>query len=237
MPPDDEEIESSTLYAADGTLVYTFHAEENRKVIPLEQIPRARARRGDRHRGRALLPPQRRRRAGDAPGRPHQRGGRRHRAGRLDDHPAVREAGDPRGRLARPSSARSRRRRWPSSSSGDYSKDRILELYLNAIYFGNGAYGIEAAAHQYFGKPATDLTLAEGALIAGLIQRPGATDPYDEPEAAVARRAARARPDARQRLDHRRRVATRPRPRPLQLASARRARPPSATRRRTSSRR
>ena len=43
----------------------------------------------------------------------------------------------------------------------DYSKDRILELYLNAIYFGNGAYGIEAAAHQYFGKPASDLTIAE----------------------------------------------------------------------------
>src|SRR3546814_20281150 len=68
-----------------------------------------------------------------------------------------------------------------------YSKDRILELYLNTIYFGNGAYGIEAAAQQYFGKQVTDLSLAEGALIAGLIQRPSATDPYKAPELATAR--------------------------------------------------
>jgi penicillin-binding protein 1A len=69
-----------------------------------------------------------------------------------------------------------------------YSKDRILELYLNAIYFGNGAYGVEAAAHQYFGKTVADLSIAEGALIAGLIQRPGATDPFDEPQLAFERR-------------------------------------------------
>ena len=69
----------------------------------------------------------------------------------------------------------------------EYSKDRILELYLNAIYFGNGAYGIEAAAHQYFGKTTQELTLAEGALLAGLIQRPSATDPYGHLEEATAR--------------------------------------------------
>src|SRR3546814_6468335 len=69
-----------------------------------------------------------------------------------------------------------------------YSKDRILELYLNPICFGNCAYVIEAAAQQYFGKPVTDLSLAEGALIAGLIQRPSATDPYKAPELATARR-------------------------------------------------
>ena len=83
---------------------------------------------------------------------------------------------------------RSRRRRSRSQLERDYSKDRILELYLNAIYFGNGAYGIEAAAHQYFGKPASDLTIAEAALIAGVIQRPGATDPFKEPGLALARR-------------------------------------------------
>ncbi|MGH9276117.1 MAG: transglycosylase domain-containing protein, partial [Acidimicrobiales bacterium] len=69
-----------------------------------------------------------------------------------------------------------------------YSKDRILELYLNAIYFGNGAYGIEAAARQYFAKSVDALTLAEGALLAGLIQRPGDNDPYDAPAEAVERR-------------------------------------------------
>ena len=47
-----------------------------------------------------------------------------------------------------------------------YSKDQILELYLNRVYFGAGAYGVEAAAQQYFGKSAKHVTLAEAALLA-----------------------------------------------------------------------
>ncbi|GAA3276599.1 penicillin-binding protein [Dactylosporangium vinaceum] len=54
-----------------------------------------------------------------------------------------------------------------------YSKDQILEMYLNTVYFGRGAYGIEAAAQGYFGKPATDLTLAEGLVLAGVLDKPG----------------------------------------------------------------
>lgn len=69
-----------------------------------------------------------------------------------------------------------------------WTKGKILRNYLNTIYFGNGAYGIEAAAHQYFGKATADLTLVEGALIAGLIQRPGTTDPFNNPEMALERR-------------------------------------------------
>src|SRR4051812_36694615 len=53
-----------------------------------------------------------------------------------------------------------------------YSKDRILELYLNQIYLGNGAYGIETAAQRYFGKSARDLNLAEAATLAGLPRGP-----------------------------------------------------------------
>jgi membrane peptidoglycan carboxypeptidase len=53
-----------------------------------------------------------------------------------------------------------------------YSKDEILDLYLNKVYFGDGLYGAEAAARGYFGKPASDLTLAESALIAGLVKAP-----------------------------------------------------------------
>lgn len=68
-----------------------------------------------------------------------------------------------------------------------YSKDQILEMYLNETYFGNLAYGVEAAARTYFGKPARDLDLAEGALLAGMIQSPAAYDPYIHPEAARAR--------------------------------------------------
>ncbi len=58
-----------------------------------------------------------------------------------------------------------------------YSKDTLLEMYLNEVYFGELAYGIESAARTYFGKPARDLDLAESALLAGLIQSPPTYDP------------------------------------------------------------
>lgn len=69
-----------------------------------------------------------------------------------------------------------------------YSKNRILEIYLNTIYFGEGAYGIADAALTYFGKPASDLTLAEAALLAGLPKAPSALSPYSNPDKALARR-------------------------------------------------
>ena len=86
------------------------------------------------------------------------------------------------------------------------TKDRILLLYLNWVYFGNGAYGIEAASREYFGAPAcelvttaaesgtgvclkvSELTLEQAALLAGLIQRPSAFDPYRNPQDARRRR-------------------------------------------------
>lgn len=68
-----------------------------------------------------------------------------------------------------------------------YEKDTILELYLNEIYYGNRAYGIEAAAQTYFRKPAADLTLAEASLLAGLPQAPALWDPYTAPDKAIGR--------------------------------------------------
>ncbi len=68
-----------------------------------------------------------------------------------------------------------------------FSKDQILEMYLNEIYYGNLAYGAEAAARTYFGKPARDLDLAESALLAGLIQSPALYDPFTHLDAARAR--------------------------------------------------
>jgi penicillin-binding protein 1A len=67
------------------------------------------------------------------------------------------------------------------------SKDEILHLYLNQIYLGNGAYGVEAAAETYFGKPARTLTLAECALLAGLPQAPSRYSPYENPQKARER--------------------------------------------------
>ncbi|WP_285496800.1 transglycosylase domain-containing protein [Actinomadura sp. NBRC 104425] len=64
------------------------------------------------------------------------------------------------------------------------SKDKILELYLNTIYFGRNSYGIQAAAKSYFGKDVSKLTPDEGALLAAIIQQPGRFDPRsDDPEA------------------------------------------------------
>ena len=69
-----------------------------------------------------------------------------------------------------------------------YSKDFILAEYLNWVFFGARAYGVEAAAQQYFDTSVSNLNLAQSALIAGLIQRPSALNPYDNPEGALARR-------------------------------------------------
>ena len=69
-----------------------------------------------------------------------------------------------------------------------YSKQEILEMYLNKVYFGDGLHGVEAAARGYFGKPAAELDVAEAALLAGLIQSPSSYAPTVNLDRAVARR-------------------------------------------------
>ena len=68
-----------------------------------------------------------------------------------------------------------------------FTKDEILELYLNRVYFGAGAYGVEAAAQRYFGKPARKVTLAESALLAGLVKSPSRLAPTRNPNGAERR--------------------------------------------------
>jgi len=69
-----------------------------------------------------------------------------------------------------------------------YTKDEILERYLNTIYYGHGAYGVQAAADTYFGKDVSELTVAECAMIAGVIKSPGDYSPRNDMEAAKGRR-------------------------------------------------
>jgi penicillin-binding protein 1A len=69
-----------------------------------------------------------------------------------------------------------------------HTKHEILEQYLNTVYFGSNAYGAEAAARTYFNKDASDLTLSESALLAGIINLPGVYDPFIDPESAKERR-------------------------------------------------
>ena len=68
-----------------------------------------------------------------------------------------------------------------------YTKDEILELYLNRVYFGSGAYGVDAASRRYFSKSARDVNLAEAALLAGLLKAPSKLSPARNPELAEAR--------------------------------------------------
>lgn len=180
-------IQSSMLVAADGTLVTTFHAEENRRVVPLEEIPvtlrdavvAIEDERFYRHNGVDLRAIVRAIRTNTEEGEVAE-------GGSTITQQYVKQV------LLRDSSQTVERKVSEATMAiqleRTYSKDRILELYLNAIYFGNGAYGVDAAARQYFGKPLAEISLAESALLAGLIQRPGATDPYDNPRLAVARR-------------------------------------------------
>ncbi|WP_223874248.1 transglycosylase domain-containing protein [Salinispora mooreana] len=82
---------------------------------------------------------------------------------------------------------------FASKLNDKFSKDEIMENYLNVIYFGRGAYGVEAAAQTFFGKPASKLTVGEGAVLAGLIKQPEKTathngyDPATSPDDAKSR--------------------------------------------------
>src|SRR5204862_2580668 len=69
-----------------------------------------------------------------------------------------------------------------------YSKPQILELYFNKVYFGDGLYGAEAASRGYFGKHASELTVSEAALLAGLVKSPSSYAPTVSPARALARR-------------------------------------------------
>lgn len=71
----------------------------------------------------------------------------------------------------------------------NYSKKEILEGYLNTIYYGNGAYGIQAASHYYFGKDAADLNLAEASMLAGIPKGPGLYSPFASMKNAKTRQA------------------------------------------------
>lgn len=70
----------------------------------------------------------------------------------------------------------------------EHTKGEILAMYLNTVYYGEGAYGAESAALTFFNKHAADLTIAEAALLAGLPQAPSSLNPYENPDGAVSRR-------------------------------------------------
>ncbi|MEX2659461.1 MAG: transglycosylase domain-containing protein [Acidimicrobiales bacterium] len=183
---DPKLAQSSKIYAADGTLLTTLLAEENRENVRVAELPphvtqavlAVEDSRFYDHRGvdvRAIL------RATAA----NTRSGSIVEGGSTITQQYVKKT------LLTPDKSLERKVEEALLAlqlERRYSKDRILELYLNTIFFGNGAYGIQAAAHEYFGVTAAELTVAEAATLAGLIRAPSAYDPYDEPGAAVRRR-------------------------------------------------
>jgi penicillin-binding protein 1A len=186
-PPTAVSAQSSMLYAADGSLVRTFHAEENRRDVPLELVPL------ELRRAVVAIEDERFYRHNGVDVRGIVRAIRTNtEAGEIEEGGSTITQQYVKLQLLRDDSRTVQRKLQEATMAlqleREYSKDKILELYLNAVYFGNGAYGVAAAAQQYFGKQVRDLDLPESALLAGLIQRPNATDPYDHPEEATARR-------------------------------------------------
>ena len=84
----------------------------------------------------------------------------------------------------------------------NYTKDQILELYLNRVYFGAGAYGVEAAAQRYYGKSARNVSLSEAAVLAGLVQAPSRLAPEPQSGRGAGPRRAGDRGHERARLHH-----------------------------------
>ena len=179
--------QNSFVYAADNTLLGAIPAERNRQPMPIERIsewmPKATVAIEDRrfyaHDGvdvsgiaRAAVKNLNARRVVEGGSTITQQLVR-------NLYPITRERTVER-KLKEACLAVKLDRAWP--------KEQILVEYLNNVYYGNHAYGVEAAARTYFSKPARKLTLEQSALLAGLTQAPSLYDPFNEPERAVARR-------------------------------------------------
>lgn len=178
--------QSSVIYAADGTPLHVLHAEENREEIPLDRIPvhlrdaviAIEDERFWEHRGVDLRAVLRALRTNAAEGGVEQ-------GGSTITQQLVKNT------LLEPDQTLERKVQEAALAyqlERKYTKERILELYLNTIYFGNNAYGVQAAAEEYFAKPVEQVTLGEAAMLAGLIRSPSRADPFDDPAPARSRR-------------------------------------------------
>ncbi len=182
--------QSSKIYDADGNLIRTLHEAENRTVIPLSKTPKHLRQavvaiedaRFFKHKGvdlraivRALLA--------------NVTSGEIREGGSTITQQYVKNVIIAPGRIAEKTYERKIiEAALARQLEQKLSKREILERYLNTVYFGEGAYGIEAAANTYFGKDARELNLPESALLAGVIRIPEDYDPFKNPKAAKARR-------------------------------------------------
>lgn len=182
------DVLSTKIFAADGTLITTLRQEENRELVPIDKIPKH-ARdavvaiedaRFYSHKGfdaKAILRALYR----------NATEGVILEGGSTITQQLVRNSIEDVG-TEQTLDRKVREAAYAYRVDSSYSKDKILELYLNTVYFGQGAYGIQTAAQTFFAKNAEDLDLPEAALLAGLIKAPVNYDPYTDADVAVARR-------------------------------------------------
>ena len=180
---------TSRIYAADGTLIATFHGEENRELVSLEQVPRnlinatlaIEDERFYKHQGfdveaifRSFLI--------------NLKTGEIVQGASTITQQYVRNAFIPEEKTELTYERKIKEAALAYQLEQIYSKDEILEMYLNIVYFGEGAYGVQAAAKIYFNKDVEYLNLAECALIAGIPQDPYNHSPYIDIKASLERR-------------------------------------------------
>jgi membrane peptidoglycan carboxypeptidase len=194
--------ERSTILAANGKQIATFY-EENRVVVPLSEVAPVMRRaivaiedsRFYQHGGIDLR--------GTIRALVNNSSGRDVQGGSTLTQQYVKqvllesasEIKDPKKRAAAEKAAteqsytrKLRELRYAVALEEKYTKKQILERYLNIAYFGSGAYGVEAAAKRYFNVHASELTLPQAALLAGIVQQPTAYDPTRNPDRALTRR-------------------------------------------------
>jgi penicillin-binding protein 1A len=182
MPP---QAQSSKLLAFDGQVVATFHGEENRTIVPLDQISKhvqvavvsTEDRSFFKHNGFSVRGVARAARANWEDRRIVQ-------GGSTISQQLVRSV-FPQVGTDRTFSRKLKETLWALRLERFYSKAEILERYLNTVYFGRGSYGAEAAARTYFKIPASQLTIGQSAYLAGLIRAPHRYQIDENPEGAL----------------------------------------------------
>jgi penicillin-binding protein 1A len=177
---------TSIVYAADGSVIAEWHGEQDRRMITFDQMPEQlrnavvaiEDRRFYEHRGVDTEAVLRALKVNAGSGEVQQGGST------ITQQLVKILFTDGRRTLTR----KIREALMSYQLEAKTPKDKVLETYLNTVYFGQGAYGVEAAARHYFGKPASALSLSESALLAGVIRSPAAYDPVTHPDAARRRR-------------------------------------------------
>lgn len=182
LPP----IQTSVIYASDGRVIARLHGEQNRTVVPLKKIPQEllaaviaiEDSRYYEHVGVDYIG------IGRALATDLQEG----RFAQGFSTITMQYAKDAFLTNEKTLARKLQQTMLAMQLEKKYSKDQILEMYLNRIYFGSGAYGVQVASETYFDKPVSELELHEAAMLAGIIQRPERYNPFVDPDATKRRR-------------------------------------------------